>query len=80
VTAVVRLHKDGKLLGFADLRVDGFELRGLRVLQGKEGPYVTFPTRQSSGGGFFEVVRPLTPKAREDAKAAVLRAYKRAAR
>ena len=81
--AVVRLHRDDSrgriLLAFADLRVGGFEVRGLRVLEGKEGPYVSFPTRRSAGGAFFEVVRPLTPAAREQAKEAVLRAYKRAA-
>lgn len=83
IKAVVRLHRDESrgrtLLAFADLRVDGFEVRGLRVLEGKDGPYVSFPTRRSAGGGFFEVVRPLTPRAREEAKQAVLRAYKRAA-
>lgn len=81
--AVVRLHKDDSrgrtLLAFADLRLDGFEVRGLRVLEGKDGPYVAFPMRRSAGGAFFEVVRPLTPAAREAAKEAVLRAYKRAA-
>lgn len=81
--AVVRLHRDDSrgrtLLAFADLRVGEFEVRGLRVLEGKEGPFVAFPTRRSAGGAFFEVVRPLTPDAREQAKEAVLRAYKRAA-
>jgi len=81
--AVVRLHRDatrGKtLLAFADLRVAGFEIRGLRVLEGKEGPYVTFPARRSPGGGFFETVRPLDEKTRAAAKDAVLRAYQRAA-
>jgi stage V sporulation protein G len=81
--AVVRLHRDESrgrtLLAFADLRLAGFEIRGLRVLEGKQGPYVAFPTRRSAGGGFFEVVRPLTPKARDEAKKEVLRAYKRAA-
>lgn len=66
------------LLAFADLRLAGFEVRGLRVLEGREGPYVTFPTRKSAGGGFFEVVRPLTPASRRTAKEAVLRAYARA--
>jgi stage V sporulation protein G len=83
VRAVVRLHRDSSrgrtLLAFADLQVGGFEIRGLRVLEGKEGPYVSFPMRKSAGGGFFEVARPMTEAAREQAKAAVLSAYKRAA-
>lgn len=83
VKAVVRLHRDASrgrtLLAFADLRVAGFEIRGLRVLEGRDGPYVTFPARRSSGGGFFETARPLDEKTRAKAKEAVLRAYKRAA-
>ena len=75
--AVVRLHRDDSrgrtLLAFADLRVGDFEIRGLRVFEGKAGPYVAFPMRPSG----YAVVRPLTPKARDQAKEAVLRAYKR---
>lgn len=67
-----------ELLAFADLSVCGtLVVRGLRVLRKKDGePYVAFPMRRASGGAFFEVVSPATPKAREEIKKCVLRAFK----
>ncbi len=67
-----------ELLAFADLSVCGtLIVRGLRILKKKDGePYVAFPMRRASGGAFFEVVSPATPKAREEIKNAVLRAFK----
>lgn len=82
--ATVRPHHDAggarELLAFADLSVAGLLIvKGLRVLRKKDGqPYVSFPMRKSSAGAFFEVVSPATPKAREEIKTAVLRAFSRA--
>ncbi len=85
--ASVRPYHDAKgareLLAFADLAVAGLLIvKGLRVLKSKATgePYVTFPMRRSSGGAFFEVVSPTTPKAREEIKKTVLRAFGRAAK
>ena len=68
------------LLAFADVTVAGtLTVRSLRVLRSKDGePYVAFPMRRSPNGAFFEVVSPATPKAREEIKKAVLRAFGRA--
>lgn len=83
--AAVRLFGDAtgarELLAFVDLTVGGLvTARGLRVLKRKDGePYVAFPMRRTKGGAFFEVVSPATPRAREEIKKAVLRAYRRAA-
>lgn len=87
LSASVRVF-DGKsrgsleLLGFAELTVAGaFVIRDIRVVNGKDDrPLVVFPRRGFGEGAtrFYPVVSALTEEAREAARQAVCRAYRRA--
>lgn len=80
---VQRIHKlaNGKSLkAFADINVnDALLIKGVRVLDGKKGIFVTMPREQSTKDKkWYDTVRCLTQEVREEISGKVLQAYERA--
>ena len=79
---VTRLHKlegEGAIRAFADLSINDFlTIRGLRVIEGKNGTFVTMPKQQGKDNRWYDTIRPLTKEAREEISSAVLNVYKQA--
>ena len=71
----------GKGPTLANITVDlggEYAIKGLRVVQGKSGPFVAMPQRKDSNGEYQDVVFPVTKEARERLVDTVLDAYEHA--
>lgn len=76
---VTRVHKvDGvdMLKGFADISINGMiAIRGLRVVNGKTGLFVSMPQTQGNDKKWYDVVHPLNAELRQKIGDQVLVAY-----
>ena len=76
---VVRMHRlegDSKLKAFADVSFAGvFMVKGLRVIEGKNGLFVSMPSEQGKDGKWYNSAFPLTADSRNSLNQAVLQAY-----
>lgn len=76
---VKRLHKldgDGKLKGFADVAIEGLILiKGLRIVDGKNGLFVGMPREQGKDGQWYQTVLPLNEEVKSRFNEIVLEAY-----
>jgi len=75
---VSRLHKlegDGKLKAFVDIAFDGFVVKGLRVVEGKNGLFVGMPRQQAKNGQWYNQSYPLNKEIQQEITEIVLKAY-----
>lgn len=74
-----RVHKfdgDGALKAYVDLNVsDVFVIKGLRVVNGPKGLFVSMPQEQGKDKKWYEVVRCLSKKVRSQITDEVMAAY-----
>ena len=77
---VSRLHKlegDGALRAFVDLSIsDSLMIKGLRVVEGKNGPFVAMPKQQGKDSRWYDTVSPLTKETKNEISSVVLDVYK----
>ncbi len=70
---------DGRLKAFANITFDdSFVVRGLKVIEGDEGHFVSMPSRRRPDGTFQDVAHPIDNDMRCSIETAVLTAFKRA--
>jgi stage V sporulation protein G len=76
---VLRIHKlsgDSKLKAFADVSFAGvFLVKGLRVLEGKNGLFVGMPSEKGKDGRWHDTAFPITKEFRGLLNDVVLSAY-----
>lgn len=75
---VVRLHRfegDSKTRAFADITVGDFLVKGLRVVEGKNGLFLAMPQEKGKDGKWYNAFYPLTDEARQSLTQAVLQEY-----
>ena len=76
---VERIHKldgEGSLKGFADISIAGtFLVKGLRIVAGKEGLFVSMPRKQGKDGNWYNTVYLLNKALKEKLADIVLSAY-----
>jgi len=76
VLKIHRLAQEGRIKAFADLSVnDALLIKGVRIVQGKGGLFVSMPTEQGQNERWYERVRCLTKDIRELIAQKVLEAY-----
>ena len=77
--AVTRIHKldgDGTTKAFCDLSIlDSLVIKGLRVVEGKEGLFVSMPREVSRDGKWYNTVIPLKKEVKDEIEKIVLEAY-----
>lgn len=75
----VRLTKQegqGTLKAFASITLDGaFVVHGLRVVEGRNGLFVSMPNRQVKDGEYKDIAHPVTKEFKEELSDAVLAEY-----
>ena len=72
------LRTSGSTLATASVDLNGvFAVRGIKVVQGTEGPFVSMPSYKTSDG-YKDVCFPVTKEFREQLHTAVLDAYQQA--
>jgi stage V sporulation protein G len=76
---VSRLHKldgSGTLKAFCDLSIlDSFVIKGLKVVEGEKGLFVSMPQEAGKDGKWYNTVIPLKREVRDEIEKIVLEAY-----
>ena len=76
VLKIHRLADDSRIKAFADIGInDALLIKGIRVVQGKNGLFVSMPVEQGKNEKWFERVRCLSQEIRELISEKVLAAY-----
>ena len=77
--AVTRMHKldgEGATKAFCDMSVmDSLVINGLRVVEGKEGLFVSMPREAGKDGKWYNTVIPLSREIKAEIEKIVLEAY-----
>ena len=77
VKRLVRFDGNGSLKAFCDIAVgDSFLIKGLRVVLGKNGLFVSMPRQQGKDTKWYNHVDILTDGAKADVDRVVLEAYR----
>lgn len=72
----VSLREEEKLKAFANVTFDGaFVVRGLKVIFGDNGFFISMPSRKRLDGTHQDVCHPINSQMRELLEGAVLEAY-----
>lgn len=72
----ITLKYEGKLKAFASITFDGcFVLRGLKVISGAQGFFVSMPSRRTRDGTFQDIAHPITVEMRKKIETAVIDAF-----
>lgn len=77
VQRMYRFESDQPLKAFADIIVnDALLIKGIKVLDGKRGLFVSMPQEQAKDKKWYDSVRCLTQDTRDQITEVVLAAYK----
>ncbi len=76
---VSRIHKldgTGSTKAFCDLSVlDSFVIKGLRIVEGEKGLFVSMPREEGKDGKWYNTVIPLKREIKDEIERLVLEAY-----
>ncbi len=77
--AVTRLHKmdgTGPTKAMCDISIaDSFVVNGLRIVEGKDGLFVSMPREEGKDGKWYNTVIPLKREVKDEIEKVVLEAY-----
>lgn len=75
----VRIYKskgNGSVKAYASVSFDNeFVVKGLKVVEGERGLWVSMPSRRLKDGSFQDIFHPVSREARDKIVDAVLKAY-----
>jgi len=73
----VSLCNEERLKAFANITFDDeFVVRGLKVIKGHNGYFVSMPSRRRSDGTYQDIAHPINNEMRSRLEAAVMTAYR----
>lgn len=76
VSKMHRLNGEGAIKAFCDITLfDSFLVKGLKVVEGKEGLFVSMPSDLGKDGKWYNSFMPLSRQVREELDKTVLEAY-----
>jgi len=79
VTRLVKYEGEGSVRAFCDLAIgEQFLVRGVKVVNGKRGLFVSMPRQQGKNGTWYDSVSALTKEAKAAVDRVVLEAYEHA--
>jgi stage V sporulation protein G len=77
--AVSRIHKldgSGAVKAFCSVTIlDCLEIKGFRVVDGKDGLFVSMPSEAGKDGKWYETVKPLKREIKDEIEKLVLEAF-----
>ncbi|NOY88994.1 MAG: septation regulator SpoVG [FCB group bacterium] len=74
----VTLRDEERLKGFANVTFDdSFVVRGMKIIQGNNGYFVSMPSRKRPDGTYQDIAHPINKQMRETIEKRVLEAYER---
>ena len=76
VLKVHRVEGNNRIKAFVDISInDALLIKGLRIVEGKNGLFVSMPVEQGKNEKWYERVRCMNKDVREEIASAVLAAY-----
>jgi len=75
VVRLYRLDGESKVKAFADVSIGSFIVKGVKVLEGKNGLFISMPQEKSKDGKWYDTFFPSTKEARKNLSELVLEAY-----
>jgi len=75
VIRLYRLDGNSKTKAFADISIGHFVVKGLRIVEGKNGMFLAMPQEKAKDGKWYNTFFPATKEAREFLNELVLTAY-----
>jgi len=76
VKRITRLNGQSSIKAFCDVSINGsFLLKGIKVVEGKKGIFVSMPREQGKNGQWYDTIAPLTKDARARLSEIVMEAY-----
>ncbi|MGB2600301.1 MAG: SpoVG family protein [Candidatus Omnitrophota bacterium] len=76
VERIHRLEGDGPVKAFCDLLIlDAFLVKGLKVVEGKNGLFVSMPQEQGRDGKWYDTFHPTSKEMRKGLEELVLEDY-----
>ena len=76
VKRLVHFEGEGSLKAYCDLAIgDVLLVHGFRVIEGKQGLFVSMPRQAGKDGRWYDSVVPLTTEARAALQQVILKAY-----
>ena len=68
--------EENKLRAYVNITIDNcFMVRGLKIIQGKDGLFVAMPNKQGKNGAFRDVAHPINADTRKMIETMVLDKY-----
>lgn len=72
----VTLRDEERLKGFANVTFDeAFVVRGMKIIQGNNGFFVSMPSRKRPDGTYQDIAHPVSQEMRQTIEMKVLEAY-----
>jgi len=73
----VSVRDEDKLKAFVNVTFDDcFVVRGMKVIKGATGYFVSMPSRKMNDGTYRDIAHPITNEFREKVENAIIEAYK----
>ena len=73
------MEKEGKMKAIAAITIDGvFVVHDIKVIEGKEGLFISMPNKKYPDGSFKDIVHPNKSEIRKEIQDAVLASYNEA--
>jgi len=74
------VEKEGsKLKAIASITIDEcFVIHDIKVIEGKEGFFISMPSRKTPDGEYRDIVHPINTETREQIISVILQAYEKA--
>lgn len=70
------IRPEGSLLATASVNLNGcFAIRGIKIMEGEKGPFISMPSYKTSSGKYNDICFPCTKEAHAEFTSAVLEAY-----
>lgn len=76
VTRIHKLEGDGKVKGFVDIVFgDCLSVKGLRLVEGKNGLFISMPREQGKDRRWYEIIKPMTKEFANQISKTILEVY-----
>lgn len=75
VSRIYKLNGDSKLKAFVDISLAGIIVKGLRIVEGDNGLFVSMPRHQGKDGKWYSTVYPTSKEIHQQLSDLILAAY-----
>ena len=75
VSRIHRIEGDSKIKAFVDISVGSLVIKGLRIVNGVNGLFVSMPRHQGKDGKWYNTVYPLNKEKHQELSELVLGLY-----